>query len=190
MTVRLAPIAPTWVAENDDGTDLCAHGGVQVWRDDELLLDSSDEEWSIGAGALFLLRSLDPDYDLVNAVGKQLIPHCANAFFINDVGEFVTIGCPHALESSVVHAPDGVEVRLGGVELRMDGGRVNAGDPRLLQGRSSVLRCISPKTAVAGGRGGVAGFRPGMGPPRGGGGSFSRCRRPRVTEPMSQDRRA
>ena len=110
--VELRPVNLQWITDDDAGTDLCAHGGVEVWVDGQLALDDSDENWTLSAAALNLLRSLDPNFPMRDRVGQQLFPCCADAFFVDDEGEFFSIGCEAALEGSVELENDRVHVRL------------------------------------------------------------------------------
>ena len=119
-TIEIEPVALHWLDPPE--FDPCAHGGIVVRIDGVVVLDDSQEEWSLGPAAVFLLRTLSMDH---LRTGAHLFPHCAHAMFPGEAGDVVTIGCPLGRDWEVRH--ENRDVRLtfesGDVVIRLDAWR-------------------------------------------------------------------
>ncbi len=98
-----------WIENGDEREDLCAHGSAYVRIGDRVIADKKDDDsWTLSAGALYLMRTVDKDYK-ENDFGNQLIPHCGFFLIGNDEEDFVTItGCPHGFDWTIIHEASNV----------------------------------------------------------------------------------
>ena len=94
-----------WLFKENIHADLCAHGKVKVEIGNELIVGiKDDEDWTISAMALFLLRTLERNHTKENQVGEQLIPCCGHFLvFDNDMEEVYVGGCPSGIDFEVIH---------------------------------------------------------------------------------------
>ena len=107
-----------WLFKEDINADLCAHGNVKVIIGDELIAGiKEDEDWTISATALFLLRTLERNHTKENQVGEHLIPCCGHFLvFTEDTKEVYVGGCPSGIDWEVIH-------ENGCVKLRTESGK-------------------------------------------------------------------
>jgi hypothetical protein len=94
-----------WISNEDIKTDLCAHGNIKVIIGDELIAGiKEDEDWTISATALFLLRTLERNHTKENQVGEHLIPCCGHfLIFTDDMEELYIGGCQNGIDWEVTH---------------------------------------------------------------------------------------
>ncbi|MBQ7262705.1 MAG: hypothetical protein IJR14_03180 [Synergistaceae bacterium] len=107
-----------WVmGDADDPHDLCLHGDPIV-RIGERTLE--DDELSVSAAALYLLRSLTEDH-IAGGEDERMIPCCGHFMMADDALENVTIvGCPNGIDWSVRHRDSAVVLSLeDGTEERV-----------------------------------------------------------------------
>ena len=64
-----------WINNEDDPTDLCAHGKVYLRIGDEILSNEESGNWTLSAAALSLMRTIKTDYK-TGDFGSQLLPCC------------------------------------------------------------------------------------------------------------------
>ncbi|GAB3723045.1 hypothetical protein GCM10028861_24490 [Flavobacterium koreense] len=102
-----------WLFKEDIQADLCAHGKVKVEIGDELIAGiKDDEDWTISATALFLLRTLDRNHTKENQVGEHLIPCCGHFFvFNNEMEEVYVGGCSKGIDWEVIHENGNVKFK-------------------------------------------------------------------------------
>ncbi len=96
-----------WLANTDEKTDLCVHGKVYVKIGNEVISDK--DNFTLSSTALYLLRSLQSDYNCKeNGYGNQLLPCCGHFMFQAEEGvDFVVIsGCPHGIDWQIIHIED------------------------------------------------------------------------------------
>jgi len=112
-----------WLFKEDINADLCAHGKVKVIIGDELIAGiKEDEDWTISATALFLLRTLERNHTKENQVGEHLIPCCGHFLvFTEDTEEVYVGGCPSGIDWEVIHENECVKLRTeSGKETLID----------------------------------------------------------------------
>lgn len=103
-----------WLSDADQ----CAHGDVELRIDDVQFVsaDTAGDEITLTAAGLYLLRTLDSDHDLGDALvdGNQLFPHCG--FFVTDEGHdgCRIIGCQTGADLSVATREDTVALSRDG----------------------------------------------------------------------------
>lgn len=110
----IEPIGLHWLYDAEP-TDLCAHGGIRVTLDGELIFEAGagNDGYTLSTSALHLLRTVSRDYDAATTASSQLIPCCGNNMVFDDIsGEVVNLPCPNGIEWSVRHSGAGVSVRL------------------------------------------------------------------------------
>ena len=102
-----------WLYEENIHADLCAHGKVKVEIGNELIAGiKDDEDWTISAMALFLLRTLERNHTKENPVGEQIIPCCGHFLvFDNDMAEVYIGGCPSGIDFEVVHENGSIKLK-------------------------------------------------------------------------------
>jgi hypothetical protein len=92
--------------------DQCAHGGVTIHLGDEVVEPDTGSDWNVKAAELMLLRTLDADHTTASRVGDQLVPCCGHAWFADDSGSVVVVGCKDGLDWDVRHDADTVVLRF------------------------------------------------------------------------------
>lgn len=112
----IEPVELHWIGEFDSCNDLCAHGDVRVVLDGGEIY--RENEVTVSAGALYLLRTLEQDH----ALGEPdfLFPHCAHVMLVHEE-ELVNISsCNHGGDWAVSHSDSGVALVFpGGHRLRV-----------------------------------------------------------------------
>lgn len=112
-----------WLFKEDINADLCAHGNLTVIIGDELIAGiTKDEDWTISATALFLLRTLERNHTKEDQVGEHLIPCCGHFFvFTEETEEVYVDGCPNGIDWEVIHENTFVKLRTkSGKEALID----------------------------------------------------------------------
>lgn len=102
----------TWIkGQQDDPTDLCAHGKVHFEIDGQVLVNGADGEWTVSASALYLLRTLESDHKKEAFSFQQLFPCCGFNMYdnenIEDVGIF---GCPNGIDFEIIHETSNIRI--------------------------------------------------------------------------------
>lgn len=101
-----------WVKDDDldDPDDLCIHGEVFLRIGNQILSDQKSGSWSIGATGLFLMRTLDVNYN-PGDFNNQLLPCCGHFMIPDKTGEnYVAIqGCNTGIEWSIKHDNNSVK---------------------------------------------------------------------------------
>jgi hypothetical protein len=100
----------SWTDDRDDDPeDLCAHGGVELKIDDDLVIDPEADDWTVSAAAIHLLRTLEADHTPKKPVAGQLIPCCGHTMIDSEHSENVVIvGCPGGIDFQVRHTQEEV----------------------------------------------------------------------------------
>jgi len=92
-----------WIQEvADDPADLCLHGKVFVKIGDKVIDDGVTEDWSVSAGAYYMLKSLYHDH---LAGGDTNLRPCCGHFMVIDekTNELFIMDCSYGLDWSVTH---------------------------------------------------------------------------------------
>lgn len=115
--IELKLINPQWIkGKKDDPEDQCAHGYIK-FEIDELVISNADEEWTVSAAALFLLRTVSNDHTLKSSVAEYnyLIPCCGFNPFKGD-GDFnlILMGCNSGLNPDIIHNNGDVSISFEG----------------------------------------------------------------------------
>ena len=102
-----------WLHNMPEELDRCAHGNVRVTIGDEIIVDQQpgDEDWTLSAMALHLLRTLENDHHPESRVGEHLIPHCG--FHIDHLeieGDVYLQGCFEGVNFWIVHEADKIKI--------------------------------------------------------------------------------
>lgn len=105
LAIKLLDLS--WISGEDDPADLCAHGHVFVKIGDEILSNKESGIWSVSATAIYLLRTLERDYQ-ANDFSSQLLPYCSHSYYIDeDRNEIVFFGCPTGIDWTIIHTEYG-----------------------------------------------------------------------------------
>ncbi len=107
-----------WIkGSKDDPEDQCAHGNIKFILDD-LIISDAQEEWTVSAAALFLLRTVHLDHSENASVAESnyIIPCCGfNPFKIEDDRfQLLLMGCNHGLNPEITHQNGLVSVTHNG----------------------------------------------------------------------------
>lgn len=108
----IEPVGLHWLYD-EEPTDLCAHGGIRVSLDGNVVFEqgTQDDGFTLSTGALHLLRAIERDYEPGSASSGQLLPCCGNwMVFDPDLGEVVNSNCPNGIEWTIRHLNGSVEV--------------------------------------------------------------------------------
>jgi hypothetical protein len=119
--VILRPVNLRWIqGAADDPKDLCAHGDVEFYIGDDVLLGTTTgKNVTVSAAALYLLRTLAVPHTKEAPVGDHLFPCCGFAMWDVEGDEDVVVcGCPSGEDFEVLH-----EVSGAGVVARSAEGR-------------------------------------------------------------------
>ncbi len=112
-----------WLFQEDIHADLCAHGKVKIVIGNEIIAPiKEDEDWTISATALFLLRTLERNHTKDNQVGEHLIPCCGHFLvFTNDLDEVYVGGCSSGIDWEVIHENGKIKLLTeSGKETKID----------------------------------------------------------------------
>jgi hypothetical protein len=109
-TLLLKPGPMSWTDDReDDPEDLCAHGGVELKIDEYLIIDPEEDDWTVSAAAVHLLRTLEADHTPKKPVADQIFPCCGHTMIDSKHTEDVVIVCcPTGLDFQVKHTRKGV----------------------------------------------------------------------------------
>lgn len=101
-----------WLYKEDIQSDLCAHGKVIVEIGDEKIAGVlEDENWTLSATGLFLLRTLERNHTKENPVGEHLLPCCGHFLvFTSEMEEVYVGGCPNGIDWEVIHENDTIKL--------------------------------------------------------------------------------
>jgi hypothetical protein len=95
-----------WIKNEDDPTDLCAHGHVFVKIGDEVVADKDTLDVTLSSTALYLMRTLKDNYKK-DDYASQLLPCCGHFFIADEENDFVNImGCPSGIDWTILHTDD------------------------------------------------------------------------------------
>ena len=97
-----------WInGPEDDPQDLCCHGKVTAQIGSETIQDDG----TVSATALYLLRSLTEDHQWKEGLDNQMIPCCGHFLIANeDLTQVTVLGCPNGTDWKVEHVPNGVNL--------------------------------------------------------------------------------
>ncbi|MEZ6165229.1 MAG: hypothetical protein R3B67_12435 [Phycisphaerales bacterium] len=93
----------SWIEEQNE-TDLCAHGSVKIAVGDGLLIEQ--DGLCLTVSALKLLRTLTDNFDSHPEAGEDrdlLIPHCGHVWYPTEAGVYIMPGCPIGITWSIQH---------------------------------------------------------------------------------------
>lgn len=112
---RMLTITPNdlhWLAPDQQGDELCAHGTVTV-EDGVHRYVTDNGTWTVSIAALRLLRTITHDHTPSSLVGDHLIPCCGHALNTDSTtGAIVNSGCDNGLNWWVRHESDAVHVQF------------------------------------------------------------------------------
>ena len=115
--ITLDLIDPHWIkGVKDDPDDQCAHGYISFLIDDFVILNS-EEEWTVSAAALFLLRSVTCNHSEKTSVAESnyLIPCCGfNPFKYEGEFGLLLMGCNNGIDPEIVHENGSVSISFKG----------------------------------------------------------------------------
>ena len=86
----------------DNGSDLCANGKVYLRIGDKILSDAKNEDWTVSAATVFLLRTLENDYnegDFYNF----LLPCCGHYMVYEKNKPIIISGCNSGIDWNIKH---------------------------------------------------------------------------------------
>ncbi len=100
-----------WIdRKEDNGKDLCLHGNVFVRIGDEIIDNGVDNNWTVSAGALMMLRSIETNH-IAFKEENHMLPCCGHFMYIDEkTNKIVVLGCPTGIDWTVIH--EGTDVKL------------------------------------------------------------------------------
>jgi hypothetical protein len=106
-----------WVNDIIDNEDLCVHGKMFVKIDNEIISDDNSGDWTLTATGLYLLRSLNKNYEPY-MYNNFLLPCCAFDFWLDDNNQVFFMGCINGIDFIIEHHENNiVKIRsLNGAE--------------------------------------------------------------------------
>ena len=98
-----------WIPEDnpENKEDLCLHGKIFIRIGDEILSDIESDSWTLSAASLFLLRTLNMDYE-PGDFENLLIPCCGHFIVAEDNKPVAVLGCPGGIEWTIKHIVGGL----------------------------------------------------------------------------------
>ena len=97
-----------WIHKGDDPDDKCAHGHVLVRIGNEVVSDAITLDVTVSATALYLLRSLETDYQ-PDMFASQLLPCCGHYWFLMEESpDVLLMGCASGLDWTITHIAGGL----------------------------------------------------------------------------------
>jgi hypothetical protein len=113
--IRLSANGLHWIGDQgDDPEDQCAHGQVTFIVNGHDFVPDPAKTFTVSAAALFLLRTIESDYDLerIDASSNYLIPHCGHTAWLCGQNERLEVlGCYGGVDVRVEHRENRI-VRL------------------------------------------------------------------------------
>ena len=103
-----------WMKNMPEQIDRCAHGNVKITIGEKIIVDQlpNNDDWTLSAMALHLLRTLETDHLPEDKVGDHLIPHCGFNFgYLQGEEEVYIYGCFEGINYWVKHYNDRVKLR-------------------------------------------------------------------------------
>lgn len=92
--------------------DLCLHGNAFIQIGNHVLEDGKENQWTVSAGVLRLLRSIVENHYAKDE--EHLMPCCGHFMIPSDDLQTVTIsGCPNGIDFTVLHKGNIVELITG-----------------------------------------------------------------------------
>ena len=92
-----------WISNIDNCDDLCAHGHIYLKIGEQVISDYETGDWTLSSTALYLLRSIEFDYEQ-DDYGNYILPHCGHFFIADDKEESVVIqGCDIGIDWKILH---------------------------------------------------------------------------------------
>lgn len=113
MALRISPVGLHWLPTMPAHADLCAHAGITLEFEGELIVDARDDELAVSTGALHLLRTLSAEHTPERPVAEHLAPCCGHYMFVDAAsGEVQNGGCSNGVNWWVRHSEAGVTLVL------------------------------------------------------------------------------
>ena len=95
--------------QNEAQNDLCLHGNVFIQIGDYVMDNGKEDQWTVSAGALRLLRSVVENHYAGNE--EHLMPCCGHFMIPSDDLQTINIsGCPNGIDFTVLHKDNTVEL--------------------------------------------------------------------------------
>ena len=109
-----------WLNTDDDSPgDLCAHSTVR-FSIDGLDIVTPEDEWTVSASAIYLLRTLDRDHTKNEPVGQHLFPCCGHSMYDTaDSNDVLIVGCPNGIDATIEHINDNIRITADNGESRI-----------------------------------------------------------------------
>lgn len=102
-----------WLEETPEEIDLCAHGQVKVRIGNEIIVNRREKEnnWTLSAMSVHLLRTVDNNHSPESLVGEHLIPCCGHHIdHIEDDTDVHIQGCFTGINYWVQHIDPNVKL--------------------------------------------------------------------------------
>lgn len=113
MALSISAVGLHWLPTVPAHADLCAHAGITLEYEGQLLVDARDDELAVSTGALHLLRTLSAEHTPERPVAGQLAPCCGHYMLVDAAsGEVANGGCPNGVNWWVRHAGAAVTLEL------------------------------------------------------------------------------
>ena len=109
----------TWLnTTGDRPEDLCAHSKVR-FTVDGLEIVAPDDEWTVSASAIYLLRTLERNHTKDDPVGEHLFPCCGFSMYeVDDSDDVLIVGCATGIDATIEHISDQVRITAESGESR------------------------------------------------------------------------
>lgn len=151
--LRLHATQLSWIdGRADDPDDQCAHGKVELVADGQPLYRTGDEDVTLSAACLFLLRTIEDDHtpDQSVADGNWLFPCCGSGVY-RDPGRYdvCCLGCNIGTDVFVRHAGADVLLSGDGGEARVSKAEWTAAVLGLVAQVEAFYAACTPKVRIA-----------------------------------------
>ena len=141
-----------WInGQADDPTDQCVHGRLELIVDGEAIYRTGDEDITVSAACLYLLRTIDDDHipELSVAEGNWLFPCCGFSVF-PDRGRYKVccLGCNTGTDVFVKHVGPQVVLTRDGQDIRTSKTEWTAAILELVEQVENFYADCTPKVEI------------------------------------------
>ncbi len=92
-----------WLKNEDDPTDLCAHGHLYLKIGTQIISEYETGDWTLSSTALSFLRTIENNY-VKDEYSNQLLPCCGYFFIASEDQKTVIIqGCNIGIDWKIIH---------------------------------------------------------------------------------------
>jgi hypothetical protein len=101
--LEITPNNLHWLKDTSPDIDLCVHRGFTLSFNNVMLIDAANEDLTLSAAVIFLLRTIEEEHSFGSKICENLIPECGHEMLTNDSELVEIITCPYGIDWWVEH---------------------------------------------------------------------------------------